>query len=723
MKSRILLPVLACFILLASSLSTEAKIGFRQLTPTTPVAVQRGTKSIINLRSNFTLDGAYKVFFDKPGIRMTFLETEPIAAPRRGGGTPGTPFRFEADVPADQPLGVYECRVATKTAVSSVAHLLVTDYPVIQEQKKENGTLERAQKITFPAAVCGICERSEDVDYYRFAAKAGQEMTFNVYAQRVTEAVHSMQSGGGGGIDLIYLMDSILTLYGPNGRVIAQNEDYFGGDAFIACKLPETAEYVLEVRDARYVGNGKYVYCVEISDKPFAHAVFPMAVQQGTSVESEVVGHALGGVEKTTLTAAKNETPGWKTIQIDTPGGKTNSVPMLVSAHPQLLATGANNFRDSAMPLSIPVGVNGRFSKPEQTHYFSFNATKNSYYFFEVSADRYGLPLDCLIEVHDSNGKKLIEADDGQTESGRYTKDAQFHFKAPADGKYFISVRDLHDRGGERFFYHLRAEPSGPDFGVSGEYYYAQIAPGTHMMWFARIGRMNGFRGPVTMQIEGLPKGVSFTPVTIPAEMTHCSLILSAASDAKIDASLVRVRGTAAIPDANGKPRDVVRYGRVTCELQTTPGPQARCPIKTQLVGVTEPLDLLKVEALPNEITLKPGETVEITVRIKRNKGFKDPVILAMGAMYAGSVVLWGQLPPGITMSKASKARLTGETLEGKIILQAGTGKNKPAPVKRFPIAVVAPVAIGFSISTNYGSNPLYLTIPATNETARNTTK
>ncbi len=66
-----------------------------------------------------------------------------------------------------------------------------------------------------------------------------------------------------------------------------------------------------------------------------------------------------------------------------------------------------------------------------------------------------------------------------------------------------------------------------------------------------------------------------------------------------------------------------------------------------------------------------------------------------------------------------SKDRLTGETLEGKIILQAGTGKNKPAPVKRFPIAVVAPVEIEFSISTNYCSNPLYLTIPVADAGAK----
>ena len=79
-----------------------AGIGFRQLTSVHPVAVQRGTKSTVNVRSNFTLDGAYQVFFDLPGIRMTYAEAKPIDAPLKGRGAAGTPFRFDVEVPADQ---------------------------------------------------------------------------------------------------------------------------------------------------------------------------------------------------------------------------------------------------------------------------------------------------------------------------------------------------------------------------------------------------------------------------------------------------------------------------------------------------------------------------------------------------------------------------------------------------------------------------------------------
>jgi len=143
--------------------------------------------------------------------------------------------------------------------------------------------------------------------------------------------------------------------------------------------------------------------------------------------------------------------------------------------------------------------------------------------------------------------------------------------------------------------------------------------------------------------------------------------------------------------------------------LQTQGGGQARWPIHTQIVGVTGPLDLLTVEASPKDVTLKPGGRATINVRIVRNKGFKDSVTLATAFKYFTST-FGRQLPPGVTLSKASTSRLSGKTLEGKLILEAGP---KALPVTRLPIAAVARVSITFSITTNYASNPVYLTIPA----------
>src|SRR5690606_28616067 len=159
---------------------------FRQITSTHPVAVQRGKDADIHIRSNFTLDGCYQVFMDRPGLTLEFAEKEPKEAPRLGRGSVGTPFHFRAKAPADCPLGLRELRFATPQAVSSVGMVMVTEFPVTVEQDP-NDTREQAQELALPAAVCGVVDKREDVDYYKFRAVKGQTLVFEIFAQRVTQ--------------------------------------------------------------------------------------------------------------------------------------------------------------------------------------------------------------------------------------------------------------------------------------------------------------------------------------------------------------------------------------------------------------------------------------------------------------------------------------------------------------------------------------------------------
>jgi hypothetical protein len=699
MKLRLLLAaaLTAVSYQLASAADAPAPVGFRQLTATYPAAVQRGTKATVTVRSNFTLDGAYSVLFDRPGVKMTYAEEKPIEAPLTGRGRPGTPFHFNVEAPADQPSRVYEFRVATPQAVSSVGHLLVTDFPVIEEQQAENGTAAAAQTFTLPAALCGLCEKGEDVDCYRFSGKAGDELVFQIYAQRVTAAIHDMVARGGN-----YLMDPILTLFGPTGQVVAQNDNYFGGDSLLACKLPAHGEYVLEVRDARYIGDVRYTYCVEAAMRPLVQAAFPLAVERGKSTPVELIGPFCEQLGKVELTAPADANPGWQDRRFNTPLGETNSVGVLISDTAEIAAPADNHSAESAAMLTLPIGVSGRLAAQDEAHYYAFEAKQGAFYLFEIESHSRSLPLDAVLEIYDANSKKLKEADDQQ-----FTKDPQLYFQAPADGRYVVCIRDLHGRGGPAFAYHLRAEPAGQDFELQGEYYYAMLAPGTRMIWFAKINRLNGFTGPVRLEVEGLPAGVSFTPVTIPASMTQCSLILSCAADARQGATLVHVVGQAEAPGPDGQLRPIVHRGRATCELQSQGGGQARWPIATQVVGVVDKLDLAKVEASPEEITLAPGGKAEFNVRIERNRGYTGPVTLDMAFTYF-TTKFGEQLPPGVTMGKASKARLTGDVLEGKIVLEAAANAT---PVERLPIAALASVSISFSINTMYASNPVYLTV------------
>ena len=701
-------PILSLALLFAMSLPhvVVAGIGFRQLTTIQPVAVQRGTDRIVRLRSNFTLDDTYATFFDRPGITMTFAETAPIAAPREGRASVGTPFRFSVTVPEEQPTGVYELHVATRQAVSSISHLLVTDFPVVEESPDSNDLPQSAQLVPLPAAVCGVCERNEDVDCFRFSGIQGQRITAQVYAQRVTECIHIMLVK-----HPIYHMNPVLTLLGPRGQVVAENDNFYGGDSFLHCELPEDGDYVIRIRDVRYAGSEKFTYCVEISDRPFLKAMFPMAVQSGTSVEAHPIGFGFDDAPAMTVNAIDDQPGNWNPIRYQTSHGPGNEVPLLTSPHRQYIIGSGSDSAETATAIDIPCGISGRVAAPDAAQYFAFEAKKDQRCIFEVTANRIGLPLDGLIEVFNADGKLLGEADDsqGSPHARAYAvKDSQLRFKAPEDGRYYVSVRDLNGGGGEHYVYYLSAEQDGPDFELFGEYYYAMLAPDTRMLWFAGIKRLNGFEGPVEISIEGLPAGVTLTPATIPAGMNHCALILSAADDARIDAALVRVVGKASVARTGKESREIVHYGQVTCELQQGGGSaQIRWPCRTQIVGVTQPLDLVKVEANPTKITLEPGGRAEIKVQVVRRDGNTDPVTLALSHMYYTNSC-GDQLPPGVKLSPDSRMQLKGDESESTIILEAD---RDALPVNDLPIAVMVRVYVTYNISTNYASTPVLFTV------------
>lgn len=694
--------------LIAWPSAAPAGVGFRQLLNVHPVAVQRGTEQQVQLRCNFTLDNTYAAFFDRPGIQMTYAETEPIEAPRKKRAHVGTPFRFDVRVPDDQPTGLYELRVATNQAVSSVSHLLVTDYPVVVESEDDNNQPEQAQSVSVPSAVCGVCDRTEDVDCFRFTGTAGQRITAQVYAQRVTERIHIMLVK-----HPVYHMNPILTLFGPSGQVVAENDNYYGGDPFLHTDLPEDGDYVLQIRDVRYAGSPKFSYCLELSERPFLKAMFPLAVQTGSSIPATPVGFGFDSTSPITISAGADEEPGWKPVRYEYDDQQTNEVSVLTSPHAQHVAGQGSDTIESALEIQVPCGVSGRVAVPDGAQYFGFDAIKGHRYSFEVEAFRHGLPLDPVIEVLDSNGKLLAEVDDtrGSPFAGFWVnKDGILRFAAPADGRFYVSVRDLNGRGGDHFVYYLRALPDGPDFELYGEYYYAMLAPGTRMMWYARINRLNGFDGPVTLGIDGLPEGVTMTPTTIPAGMNDCAVILSADESAPINAGLVRIFGTAMVSRDGEAEEEITRYGNVTCELQQGGGSaQIRWPCATQIVGVTEPLDLVSVEATPSEINLEPGGRAEIQVKITRREGTSDPATLAMSHMYYTNSC-GDQLPPGVTLSSDSRTQLKADESEATIILEA---TKDALPVENLPIAVMVRVYVTYNISTNYASTPVSLSVGA----------
>lgn len=89
-------------------------------------------------------------------------------------------------------------------------------------------------------------------------------------------------------------------------------------------------------------------------------------------------------------------------------------------------------------------------------------------------------------------------------------------FTAPETDRYTVRITDTRGEGGDDFAYRLAIRPADPRFRPDFNQPKSTILKGTGRDFAVRIDRIDGFDGPVTFEIIGLPTGlVSNSPITI----------------------------------------------------------------------------------------------------------------------------------------------------------------------------------------------------------------
>jgi hypothetical protein len=124
-------------------------------------------------------------------------------------------------------------------------------------------------------------------------------------------------------------------------------------------------------------------------------------------------------------------------------------------------------------------------------------------------------------------------------------------------------------------------------------------------------------------------------------------------------------------------------------------------------VAVTDPSDILKVDANPKAISLKPGEEARIDVTIQRRADYTKGVSLDVLLRHLGSIY-GNPLPPGVTIVEEKSKTLLGTGNQGHIVLKAAANA---APIDNVPISMLAHVSINFVVKISYSSQPIMLSI------------
>lgn len=111
-----------------------------------------------------------------------------------------------------------------------------------------NNAVAQATPATLPNAFNGILQEPGDIDFFKFAAKAGQVFEVECYGRRIRSAI-----------------DPVMVLYNAQGGGIVSNDDSRGPDSYFRVTIPADGEYLLSVTDHLQRGGPGFVYRVEFT--------------------------------------------------------------------------------------------------------------------------------------------------------------------------------------------------------------------------------------------------------------------------------------------------------------------------------------------------------------------------------------------------------------------------------------------------------------------------
>lgn len=209
-----------------------------------PLGVVPGKATRLKIRG-FKLDTATGVRVQDPKGSARLLRKGKAGAsrPQDVARVGDTEAEIEVTLSPD-----YPGRTVTVSAVSAdgegPAHALLVERSAVVAEKEPNDGFRQAQVVTLPLELQGQINRNQDVDLFRFEGRAGQQFTAEVFAARYGSA-----------------LDSLLTLYDAEGRILASRDDLPGStDSRIDFTLPKSGTYYVGVVDANDSGGAGYGY-------------------------------------------------------------------------------------------------------------------------------------------------------------------------------------------------------------------------------------------------------------------------------------------------------------------------------------------------------------------------------------------------------------------------------------------------------------------------------
>lgn len=281
-----------------------------------------------------------------------------------------------------------------------------------------------------------------------------------------------------------------------------------------------------------------------------------------------------------------------------------------------------------------------------------------------------------------SNGLPLVRLPYRNDDGGPgYGKDSRLRFTAPADGEYVVRLRDVRGLHGEDYAYRLTVRAPAPDFRLSVDPRNPNVPVGGRIPVTVTALRLDDFDGPIEVEIEDLPAGLSATRGTIEPGRVSTTVLLSANENAQLDRAVpLRV---------SGKATDGARH------LAHWANPED----KLKLIALMPKPDIT-MEAKTREVVLEPGKSATVEVEIRRNNNFGGRVPVEVY-----------NLPPTVIVANVG--------LNGVLIHEGGNHVTFTLQALANAEAIDQPIVLSGNIETRadqqneYASERIVLKVPA----------
>ena len=411
--------------------------------------------------------------------------------------------KLKASIDASAKPGLHWLRLYHPNGATSVRPFLVSDTPEQLEVEPNNRVAEANPIASLPFSVHGVLGKRGDVDMVATSLSAGQRLVATVDSSNLLRSP----------------LDASLQLLDSNGFVVAENLDHFGLDPCLEFLAPRDGKYFVRVfgfpktpdSTIAFGGGADWIYRLRLESAQSGSDSFP---------DPETASQILN--ERKILT----------------------------------LEPDSAAIRDDAMSIELPACIRSTISQIGQQVFLRFRAIAGRQYRIQLIARELGSDLDATVAILDSQGKQLSQQDDVGNE-----RDPDLKWKAPADGEYFIEVKDFHQAGGSGFRFVLMVRSILPDFKLSIPNDLVQATIGKETEIQVKLERESDFKGDIIVAIEGVPEGF---------ECPEVKSIHGSDSEKKITLrvkSMVPFQGPMRIAGKAVDLRDSVRYA-VTDDLK-----------------------------------------------------------------------------------------------------------------------------------------------------------